>query len=270
MTHGSRRIGMVIVVLVVALAACGSDDSDDASSSSTAAPPSGVPLIGTPWVLINGAELGVPAEGVTVTAEFADGRVSGNSGCNSYSGTFDVSGNVVSFGPTAGTRMACAPAAMAVEQAYLARLPEVNRYSIADSTLTLVNGNDVTQLVYEASDAGTAVAGSWSATGYFTGSAVQSTIAGTSLTLEFAAEEVSGNGGCNTFGGPYEVSGETIKLGPFGSTLRACADPARQHQEQQYLAALELAVTFRVTADRLDLFREDGGIAATFERLGPA
>ncbi len=64
----------------------------------------------------------------------------------------------------------------------------------------------------------------------------------------------------------YDVKGDTIKLGPFRSTLKACTDPALATQEQKYLAALELATTFQVTGPRLELFRADGGIAATFER----
>ena len=36
-----------------------------------------------------------------------------------------------------------------------------------------------------------------------------------------------------------------------------------------YFAALELATTYLVTGDRLDLFRADGGFAATFDRRVP-
>ena len=59
---------------------------------------------------------------------------------------------------------------------------------------------------------------------------------------------------------------DRIALGPFASTLRACADPAVETQEQQYLTALGLAKTYQVTGDRLTLFRDGGTIAATFER----
>jgi heat shock protein HslJ len=48
----------------------------------------------------------------------------------------------------------------------------------------------------------------------------------------------------------------------------ACTDPARSTQEQQYLDALELARTFSATGDRLDLVRQDGGLAVTLQRPG--
>ena len=86
------------------------------------------------------------------------------------------------------------------------------------------------------------------------------------LTADFKDSQVSGESGCNSFGGPYEVKGSTIKLGPFRSTLKACTDPVLSTQEQKYLAALGLATTFQVTGASLELFRADGGIAATFDR----
>jgi heat shock protein HslJ len=63
------------------------------------------------------------------------------------------------------------------------------------------------------------------------------------------------------------VSGsDGIRVGPLASTLRACADPALDTQEQQYLAALGLAKTYRVTGDTLTLFREGDTIALTAQR----
>ena len=64
-----------------------------------------------------------------------------------------------------------------------------------------------------------------------------------------------------------KVSGsDSIALGPFAATLRACADPAIGTQEQQYLAALELAKTYQVTGNQLTLFRDGGTIAVTAQR----
>jgi heat shock protein HslJ len=104
-------------------------------------------------------------------------------------------------------------------------------------------------------------------TGFYTGDAIQSPVAGSALTLEFADDRASGNSGCNTFDGDYKLSGlDRVTLGPFRSTLRACTDPAVGAQEQQYLHALELAVTYRVSGSQLTLFRRGGSIAATFQR----
>ena len=48
--------------------------------------------------------------------------------------------------------------------------------------------------------------------------------------------------------------------------MEQCADPALGTQEQQYLAALELAKTYQVTGNNLTLFRDGGTIAVTAQR----
>ena len=122
-------------------------------------------------------------------------------------------------------------------------------------------------LVYEALEGADALAGGWNATSVYTGTAIESTAAGSTLTLEFADTRVSGNAGCNTFSGASTLSGhDGIKIGPLATTRRACVDPAVATQEQQYTAALELATTYRVTGNEMTLFRPGGTIAATFTR----
>lgn len=74
--------------------------------------------------------------------------------------------------------------------------------------------------------------------------------------LSFAAGElrVSGNGGCNLFGGPYTQSGESLRMGPLASTRRACLNQEANAQETAYLQALESTTRFSVTGDQLQLF----------------
>jgi heat shock protein HslJ len=172
----------------------------------------------------------------------------------------------MSIGPNIATTLVlCQGAADAVERAYIALLPKVETYAISGTTLTLSGaGNKV--LEYEASGGAAALAGHWEVTSYYTGNAIQSVIIGTTLTADFTKTDVSGDGGCNVFNGPFTVSADAITIGPLASTRRACADPAAGTQEQQYLAALELAKTYRVTGTKLELLRAGGAIAATFER----
>ena len=139
-------------------------------------------------------------------------------------------------------------------------------FAIVGEQLTLAGSDGSALLVYQALHGSGALAGSWTTTSYSSGSAVQSVAVGSTLTADFAHGRVSGDSGCNSFAGPYEVQGSTIELGPLRSTLRACADPALQTQEQQYVAALQLASSFELTKTTLHLLRVDGGIAATFER----
>jgi heat shock protein HslJ len=72
---------------------------------------------------------------------------------------------------------------------------------------------------------------------------------GVSATLAFDAGQVSGSSGCNTFSGPYTVSGpDSIDIGPLASTRMACPEPAMAF-EASYLAALDGATTWAVPAD---------------------
>ena len=89
---------------------------------------------------------------------------------------------------------------------------------------------------------------------------------GSTLTATFASGQISGDSDCNRYSGPYEVDGTKIAIGPLASTLRACADPAVDEQEQQFLAALGLARTLSLDGGNLTLLRDDGGIAVTLQR----
>ncbi len=61
--------------------------------------------------------------GTTLTAEFGkDGNLSGNSGCNTYNGTYTVTDDQIQIGPLATTRMACPQEIMDQETQYLAAL----------------------------------------------------------------------------------------------------------------------------------------------------
>jgi heat shock protein HslJ len=266
--RGVRRSAFAVLVLaalVLAVAGCGGSGSDHTASSVTN--PAGPPLQGKQWILSDRSDLGVPLAGVSVTARFADGQVTGSSGCNAYHAPFQSVGSALTVGPDiAGTRKACEPGPTAVEHAYLSRLPEVETYTIEGKELILINGSGVTLLIYEESGGAAAIVANWTATSYYTGNAVQSVIVGSKLTADFGTDQISGDSGCNTFSGPYTATGTTIKIGPLSSTLKACADPARQTQEQQYTAALGLATTYRITGNQLQLFRAGGGIAATFDK----
>jgi len=226
------------------------------------------PLRRTNWVLTDQVSLGTPLDGVTVNAVFDKTRVSGTSGCNGYGGSYTTKGARMTIANDGmHTLIACAGPAGAVETAYLGRLTQVGRYRIRGTTLTLSTRTGRRLLVYRASIGKDALKGGWNVTSFYTGNAIEGPVAGSALTLEFAGDHASGNSGCNTFDGAVKLSGvDGIALGPFRSTLKACADPAVSTQEQQYLHALELAVRYEVTGNRLTLFRTGGTIAAMFDR----
>jgi heat shock protein HslJ len=79
-------------------------------------------LHGQLWTVqtIDGTKL---AEGSRVTMSFGqDGRVSGNSSCNTYSGKYTLTGEGLTIGQAVSTRKACLPALMQQEATFLAIL----------------------------------------------------------------------------------------------------------------------------------------------------
>lgn len=75
-----------------------------------------------------------------VTLTFAaDLRASGHSGCNNYIAEASIVGTEMSFGPAAGTRMACAPDLMSQESAYFAALAAIAAFDLDENSLRLLD-----------------------------------------------------------------------------------------------------------------------------------
>jgi heat shock protein HslJ len=67
------------------------------------------------------------------------------------------------------------------------------------------------------------------------------------------AGRAAGNGSCNRFMGPAELSGDKIKLGPLAGTKMMCDRP-ESDQEAAYLKALEGAERFTVKDGKLLIY----------------
>lgn len=76
-------------------------------------------------------------------------------------------------------------------------------------------------------------------------------------TIEFAADRISGTGGCNRYFGIYNVEGDTLTIGDVGSTEMAC-EPAIMRQEAGFFAALNAARAYSREGAQLTLSSADG------------
>ena len=77
---------------------------------------------------------------------------------------------------------------------------------------------------------------------------------------------ISGNVGCNSFGGDYKVDGDKITFGTISSTLMMCADTATGDQETAVLHTLTEPVTFVIDGDTLTLTSADGSSVIVLAR----
>jgi heat shock protein HslJ len=94
----------------------------------------------TQWELLNwndasGKPRALPSGEQPITLDFSTDsgrrRASGFSGCNRYTGTYDLKNGKLSFGPLAGTRMACVSGAgAALERPYLDALAHIAKSGV--------------------------------------------------------------------------------------------------------------------------------------------
>ena len=80
-------------------------------------------------------------------------------------------------------------------------------------------------------------------------------------TLQLAAEQLSGNTGCNHYGGSYEIKGDSLRFDGIYSTEMACLEPdGLMDQELIYLDLLRGADQFELNADVLTVYAESNPI----------
>ena len=104
------------------------------------AAPGGRAITGIDWRASN--INGVPvAPDTLVTLRFAGKGVSGSSGCNSYSGNYELmSKEGIRFGALSNTEKACAPQVMEQEQRFLSIMKSVEGYSFySDGSFSLIS-----------------------------------------------------------------------------------------------------------------------------------
>jgi heat shock protein HslJ len=245
---------LIVAVLALAVVVGCGDDGDAAQGPS---------LEGVPWQVSSG--LDVPGwESVAPSATFADGRVSGFSGCNRFNAPYTLDGDRLKLGAIASTKMACAAPGDAVEPAYLDALAAVAGWRIDDDELVLLDddGNELLRMREPS------LVGSWTVTAFRQPNAVSSPIAGTELTATFASDgKLTGSAGCNPYEATFTAEEGKISITGISSGARACATPeGAMEQEAEYLAALPLARTYQLDGQTLTLLSGEGTIVATYVR----
>jgi heat shock protein HslJ len=196
-----------------------------------------------------------------VTARFEAGRVDGFSGCNQFMGSYTIDHDRVTFGPLAGSMMACPEPAMTIEAAVRNALAGTLRFAVAKDGLKLTAESGAT-LVFQAEPPPRLEGVAWDVTGFNNGrNAVVSPLLGTAPTLSFEAGVVTGHSGCNSFRAAYTGDGNHVAIGPAALTRKACPGDGVMDQERELVAALESAKTWTVRDGQLDLYRADGARA---------
>ena len=108
-------------------------------------------LNGTSWRLSGWSLSSLDPNAFTITAAFADGKISGTSAVNTYDGPYtEGPGDAFAVGDLVSTMMAGPEPDMRAEQAYLTLLAQAKSYMLKGGGLTLFDENGNESLIFEA------------------------------------------------------------------------------------------------------------------------
>jgi heat shock protein HslJ len=137
----SRMIAAAVALALVAAAL--------ASVGCTAGGGGSATLDGTSWRLTEWTLDSIDPSTVTITAQFAGGRIGGTSAVNSYGGPYTLGpGTAFSVGELVSTLMAGPEPQMRAEQAYTTLLRAARSYGLKGDTLTLYDAGGNESLIF--------------------------------------------------------------------------------------------------------------------------
>lgn len=207
------------------------------------------------WQLekMNGEELIDSMTIPTLVIDLLEMRLSGNSGCNSYTGIITELGlNNISMNEMAKTLKLCPEANY--EDEYMDLLKKVKTYAVDKTKLNFKDVDGKVILQYRKLNKTkneVRIHDVWSAV-RVEGNPINRMV--TVPRIEFNTTEMKfyGNDGCNEYFGPItELSKENIILGDIGSTRKMCPD---MEFPQRYISALKNIVQYKFTDDNILVF----------------
>lgn len=85
----------------------------------------------------------------------------------------------------------------------------------------------------------------------------QAILADSQITAQFQEGQIAGSAGVNNYFAGYEMAGDTLSIGPAGSTMMMGPEELMD-QEMAFLSALQSVKSFGVDGDTLTLVTEGG------------
>jgi heat shock protein HslJ len=217
------------------------------------------PLAGSEWSLIEYGPQGALAKTLSisqVTIRFENGVLGGTAGCNSYAGSYQVSGELLELGPFDITDMC--EYHVELESIYLGMLETAVRFSLTADELVLHTAEGL--LVFARPEVAVAdlVRGPvWVLEAIVSGGRGQTVLAGTRLTFKLDDTKATGETGCNYYGADYTLEGESFSVGPAEMTQQDCGHEIMA-QEALFLSMLGAAQGLRLEDGRLVIATADG------------
>ena len=219
----------------------------------------------TSWELLQitkrGKEQLIP-QNANITINFADNKINGNSGVNSYFGGYKIKNNSILTANAATTLMAGPEELMKIEQRFLETLQNSPRITYSNTTLSLRNKNGEIWTFQKLDLSEKLKNTKWKLL-----EMGQTTLPEKDgeITISFDENKVNGNSGVNNYFGSFEIKNNSIKIGPVGSTRMAGPENLMKI-EFEYLKLLQDSKTIEFNNNLLILTTNDGKVLK-FEKI---
>jgi heat shock protein HslJ len=248
----------IIAVMALTVISCnttkkaGGNNMQDQTSASQ--------IANTTWELIklegtNIEQSNEKGKKIQFTLNSADQMVFGNSGCNSFNGSYQLDdGNRIKFSKIASTRMAC-PESDINEQEVLDVFNQADNYTIDRDKLMLNVGKRAPLAVFKRLNPEEKIVEKYWKLKTLEGQAVKmadNQEKEVFFMLKSNENRLKGFAGCNTFTGNYTLEdGQRISFSKVATTLKACPDV--DVNEAEFLKVFELADNYTINEDTLML-----------------
>lgn len=202
-----------------------------------------------------------------ITAKFADGKVSGSTGLNQFSGTYELEPNRrISVKVAVTTNVAGTSEATLNETQYLQALESAKSYAANQDSLTLFSSTGLAVASFEANVAPPLVGTTWKMLAFNNGKGgMVQPDASSSVIINFKSDgTLSGSAGLAGYEAKYSVSGSSLKLtSPLAS--QQAGTPNLAVQDADFLAALQKVASFEVVGNKLTLKDAAGKVAVQYQ-----
>lgn len=195
-----------------------------------------------------------------ITIQFDGKRLGGSTGCNSYSGDYQLqNAQLRLIGDLISTMIGCSSEVSAREShfATILRLPRLTIHRNQNRlTIHYTNEKDKGVLVFTPTQSKLQNT-SWQLSSITTRSTVPAR-SQPPVTLKFTNNSVGGFSGCNHYNAAYQEPFNQLKIGAIASTKKACEVPQMQ-LEQNFLAKLATVQRYEINpSGNLRLFFQQG------------
>ncbi len=222
------------------------------------------PLTGVTWQLVQFLSQNAQQQALAdhpATLMFEDGRLSGNTGCNGFTGNYTLDGDSIQIDLGPMTMRACMEEVADQEAAVLFGLQHASTFRVEEDKLVLLDAEGAPLLTFQAQQSVHIIDITWKLSAMFTDErAAAFADAGLLDRVEltfYADGRVSGKAGCNAFRGKYERFGTRLEIGALATTRMMC-DEETMALESAFLQAMEKVASFSLKSNQLTLLDANG------------